>query len=165
VVVAVDQRLRARSLRPEPTNQVEYPSRRQNGLFYKLGGKVRILEMRGIDAFPDADRHQGFTETRQELPGHKVTSVFHRWGRSTRPRKRTKNLLARVSRSRRLDIGIASTSRCGQDRREAPRAGVGPRTHGFIGQLIRFEKQGSSAGAAVSNPPPHPPPPPSAQPD
>ena len=67
-MVAVDQAVSAPEAYVLTNDQVAYGKLGAKWLFEKLGGKGNVVEMRGIDGVPaDADRHQGFTETAEEL--------------------------------------------------------------------------------------------------
>ena len=81
VVVAVDQAVSAPEAYVLTNDQVAYAKIGAKWLFDKLGGKGKVVEMRGIDGVPaDADRHQGFTEVLKDYPDIKVTSRVLRLG-------------------------------------------------------------------------------------
>jgi ribose transport system substrate-binding protein len=80
VVVAVDQAVTAPSAYVATNDQVAYGRLGAQWLADKLGGKGKVLYMRGIDGVPaDSDRDKGFQEVMSKNPGIKVKQVFTGW--------------------------------------------------------------------------------------
>jgi ribose transport system substrate-binding protein len=80
VVVAVDQSVSAPSAYVATNDQVAYGRKGGEWLGEKLGGKGRVLYMRGIDGVPaDADRDKGFKEAMAKYPGITLKEVFTGW--------------------------------------------------------------------------------------
>jgi ribose transport system substrate-binding protein len=80
VVVAVDQAVTAPSAYVATNDQVAYGRLGGQWLADKLGGKGKVLYMRGIDGVPaDSDRDKGFQEVMSKNPGIKVKEVFTGW--------------------------------------------------------------------------------------
>jgi ribose transport system substrate-binding protein len=80
VVVAVDQAVSAPSAYVATNDQVAYGRLGGQWLADKLGGKGKVLYMRGIDGVPaDSDRDKGFQEVMSKNPGIKVKEVFTGW--------------------------------------------------------------------------------------
>jgi ribose transport system substrate-binding protein len=80
VVVAVDQAVTAPTAYVATNDQVAYGRLGAQWLADKLGGKGKVLYMRGIDGVPaDSDRDKGFQEVMSKNPGIKVKEVFTGW--------------------------------------------------------------------------------------
>ena len=80
VVVAVDQAVSAPTAYVATNDQVAYGRLGGQWLADKLGGKGKVLYMRGIDGVPaDSDRDKGFQEVMSKNPGIKVKEVFTGW--------------------------------------------------------------------------------------
>lgn len=80
VVVAVDQAVSAPDAYVATNDQVAYGRLGAQWLADKLGGKGKVLYMRGIDGVPaDSDRDKGFQEVMSKNPGIKVKQVFTGW--------------------------------------------------------------------------------------
>jgi ribose transport system substrate-binding protein len=76
VVVAVDQAVSAPEAYVVTNDQVEYGRVGGEWLAEQLGGKGKVVEMRGIEGVPaDEDRHQGFTEALKKYPGISPTAA------------------------------------------------------------------------------------------
>lgn len=85
VVVAVDQAVTANGAYVVTNDQTAYARLGAEWLFEELGGKGKVVEMRGIDGVPaDTDRHNGFEEARAKYPDIEVVaSTFTGWDPST----------------------------------------------------------------------------------
>jgi ribose transport system substrate-binding protein len=80
VVVAVDQAVTAPDAYVATNDQVAYGRLGAQWLADKLGGKGKLLYMRGIDGVPaDSDRDKGFQEVMSKYPDIKVKQVFTGW--------------------------------------------------------------------------------------
>jgi len=80
VVVAVDQAVSAPTAYVATNDQVAYGRLGAQWLADKLGGKGKVLYMRGIDGVPaDSDRDKGFQEVMSKNPDISVKEVFTGW--------------------------------------------------------------------------------------
>lgn len=85
VVVAVDQAVTAEGAYVATNDQTAYGRVGAEWLFEQLGGKGKVVEMRGIDGVPaDTDRHVGFQEALAKYPDIEVVAeTFTGWDPST----------------------------------------------------------------------------------
>ena len=80
VVVAVDQAVSEPTAYVATNDQVAYGRLGAQWLADKLGGKGKVLYMRGIDGVPaDSDRDKGFQEVMSKNPDISVKEVFTGW--------------------------------------------------------------------------------------
>ncbi len=80
VVVAVDQAVSAPDAYVATNDQVAYGRLGGEWLAEKIGGKGKVLYMRGIDGVPaDTDRDTGFQEAMAKYPDIQVKEVFTGW--------------------------------------------------------------------------------------
>jgi ribose transport system substrate-binding protein len=78
--VAVDQAVSAPTAYVATNDQVAYGRLGAQWLADKLGGKGKVLYMRGIDGVPaDSDRDKGFQEVMSKNPDISVKEVFTGW--------------------------------------------------------------------------------------
>jgi len=84
-VVAVDQRVTAPEAHNVTNDQVAYGRLGAEWLFKQMGGKGKVVEMRGIAGVPaDTDRHTGFQQALKKYPRIKVVkSTFMGWDFAT----------------------------------------------------------------------------------
>lgn len=154
VVVSVDQAVTAKGAYVVTNDQTAYGRLGAEWLFKQLGGKGKVVEMRGIDGVPaDTDRHAGFLEALKKYPDIEVVGeTFTGWD----PSKGAEQALELIS-SEQVDgiwtSGIDYTvveQFATADKPYVPI--VGADNNGFVEQLINLESKGL-VGAAVTNPP------------
>ncbi len=80
VVVSVDQAVTAPEALVATNDQVAYGRLGAQALADQLGGKGKVLYMRGIDGVPaDTDRDQGFMEVMAKYPDIELKTVWSGW--------------------------------------------------------------------------------------
>ena len=80
VVVAVDQAVTAPEALVATNDQVAYGRLGAQSLADQLGGKGKVLYMRGIDGVPaDTDRDKGFMEVMAKYPDIELKTVWSGW--------------------------------------------------------------------------------------
>jgi ribose transport system substrate-binding protein len=155
VVVTVDQGVTSPLAYQLYNNQVKYAQLGADWLFKQLNGTGNVVEMRGINGVSaDADRHNGFTQTKANYPNINVVKMtFTNWSLDPAAQQ-TKDIL---SSGLKVDgiwtSGIDSTvvdTYTTQKKKYVPV--IGADNNAFIGQLTNLKAQGL-LGAAVTNPP------------
>ncbi|MFC1464100.1 MAG: ABC transporter substrate-binding protein [Candidatus Brachytrichaceae bacterium NZ_4S206] len=154
VVVAVDQAVTAKGAYVVTNDQTAYARLGAEWLFEKLGGKGKVVEMRGIDGVPaDTDRHNGFQEALAKYPGIEVVAqTFTGWDPSTGAQQ----ALDLITTSKIDGIWTSGIDYPVVEQFQAANVPfvpiVGADNNGFIKQLIELKDKGL-VGAAVTNPP------------
>ena len=152
VVVAVDQAVTAEGAYVVTNDQTAYGRVGAEWLFETLGGKGKVVEMRGIDGVPaDTDRHVGFQEALAKYPDIEVMAeTFTGWDPSTGAQQALDLITTQ-------EIDGIWTSGIDYPVVEQFQAAnvpfvpiVGADNNGFVKQLLEVE---GLTGAAVTNPP------------
>ncbi len=154
VMVAVDQAVSSPKAYVATNDQYLYAKLGAEWLFEKLGGKGKVVEMRGIDGVPaDTDRHNGFQDALANYPEIQVVAeVFTGWDPSVGAQQALDIITT-------MEIDGIWTSGIDYPVVEQFIAAnkpfvpiVGADNNGFIKQLIELSDEGL-VGAAVTNPP------------
>lgn len=154
VVVAVDQAVTAEGAYVVTNDQTAYARLGAEWLFEKLGGKGKVVEMRGIDGVPaDTDRHNGFKEALAKYPDIEIVAeTFTGWD----PSKGAQQALDLITTSKIDGIWTSGIDYPVVEQFQAANVPfvpiVGADNNGFIKQLIELADKGL-VGAAVTNPP------------
>lgn len=154
VVVAVDQAVSAEGAYVVTNDQTAYARIGAEWLFETLGGKGKVVEMRGIDGVPaDTDRHNGFLEALAKYPDIQVVAeTFTNWDPSTGAQQAL-DLITTIEIDGIWTSGIDYTVVEQFQAANVPFVPiVGADNNGFVKQLIELKDQGL-IGAAVTNPP------------
>jgi ribose transport system substrate-binding protein len=152
VVVAIDQAVTAKGAYVVTNDQTAYARLGAEWLFEHLGGKGKVVEMRGIDGVPaDTDRHNGFEEALAKYPDIEVVaSVFTNWDPST-----ASQMALDLITTKEIDgIWTSGTDYTTIEQFKAANKPfvplVGADNNGFVKQLLEDK---DVVGAAVTNPP------------
>lgn len=135
-------------------DQTAYARLGAEWLFQKLGGKGKVVEMRGIDGVPaDTDRHNGFKEALAKYPEIEIVAeTFTGWD----PSKGAQQALDLITTSKIDGIWTSGIDYPVVEQFQAANVPfvpiVGADNNGFIKQLIELADKGL-VGAAVTNPP------------
>jgi ribose transport system substrate-binding protein len=154
VVVAVDQAVSAPEAYVVTNDQVAYGRVGAEWLAEELGGKGKVVEMRGIEGVPaDEDRHQGFTEALEQYPDIDVVKeTFTGWQFANGGKQALDILNSNEQVDGIWTSGIDYTvvnafKTAGKDYVPV----VGADTNEFLNQMLSLEKDGF-VGGAVTNP-------------
>ncbi|MFN3333726.1 MAG: ABC transporter substrate-binding protein [Caldilinea sp.] len=154
VVVAVDQAVTAEGAYVVTNDQTAYARIGAEWLFETLGGKGKVVEMRGIDGVPaDTDRHNGFKEALAKYPDIEVVAeTFTGWDPSTGAQQ----ALDLITTTEIDGIWTSGIDYPVVEQFQAANVPfvpiVGADNNGFVKQLLELADQGL-VGAAVTNPP------------
>ncbi len=154
VVVAVDQAVTAEGAYVVTNDQTAYARIGAEWLFETLGGKGKVVEMRGIDGVPaDTDRHNGFLEALAKYPDIEVVAeTFTGWDPSTGAQQ----ALDLITTTEIDGIWTSGIDYPVVEQFQAANVPfvpiVGADNNGFVKQLLELADQGL-VGAAVTNPP------------
>lgn len=148
VVVAVDQAVSAPDAYIATNDQVAYGRKGGEWLGKQLGGKGKVLYMRGIDGVPaDTDRNQGFKEAMKAFPDIQLKEAFTGWDFT----KAGDIAVQELSSGSYDGVWTSGTDytvvNAFKTTGKKPVPVVGADTNAFIGQLL-----GGQPGAAVTNP-------------
>lgn len=154
VVVAVDQAVTAKGAYVATNDQTLYAQNGAEWLFEQLGGKGKVVEMRGIDGVPaDTDRHNGFMAALAKYPGIEVVaSTFTGWD----PSVGAQQALDLITTQEIDGIWTSGVDYPVIEQFQAANVPfvplVGADNNGFVKQLLEMADAGV-VGAAVTNPP------------
>jgi ribose transport system substrate-binding protein len=154
VVVAVDQAVTAEGAYVVTNDQTAYARIGAEWLFETLGGKGKVVEMRGIDGVPaDTDRHNGFMEALAKYPDIEVVAeTFTGWDPSTGAQQ----ALDLITTTEVDGIWTSGIDYPVVEQFQAANVPfvpiVGADNNGFVKQLLELADEGL-VGAAVTNPP------------
>jgi ribose transport system substrate-binding protein len=154
VVVAVDQAVSAPEAYVVTNDQVEYGRAGAEWLFEELGGKGKVVEMRGIEGVPaDEDRHEGFTAALEKYPNIDVVKETFTGWQFANGGKQALDILNSNEQvdgiwTSGIDYTVVNAFKTAGDDYVPV---VGADTNEFLNQMLTLEKDGFE-GAAVTNP-------------